>query len=181
MLGLAFLGKEFILISIGEKWTPSIPFLQLFCIWGAFAYLWNLFTNVIFTHEKSGIYMRITVVCGLLQLIAIMISFRYGLFPMAIAYVIMNFVGLLLWQRCIFRIIGLRFGDILKDISPYLGITIGCFFIVWLITKNIENLYLLLVFKIILSGIFYLLIMKWSRSVVFKESITYLMNFIWKK
>jgi O-antigen/teichoic acid export membrane protein len=181
LLGLAFIGKEFILISIGEKWAPSIPFLQLFCIWGAFSYLWNLYTNVIFTHGKSGMYMRITILSGFLQLIAIIVSYSQGLFPMAMTYVAMCFVGLMLWQRSVSQLIGLRFKDVLKDISPYLGITTGCFLAVWLLTKNIENLYLLLVLKITLSGIFYLLIMKWSHSVIFKESINYLMNFIEKK
>ena len=181
LLGLAFIGKEFILIALGEKWTPSIPFLQLFCIWGAFAYLWNLYTNVIFTHGKSGTYMRITIVAGLLQLMAVAASYSYGLFPMAVAYVVMYFAGLMLWQRCVSQLVGLRFRDILKDICPYLGITTGCFLVVWLLTRTIENLYVLLVLKITLSGIFYLLIMKWSNSVIFKESMTYLLNFIEKK
>ena len=37
MLGLAFIAKDFISILLGEKWLPSVPFLQVFWLWGAVA------------------------------------------------------------------------------------------------------------------------------------------------
>lgn len=36
MLGLAFIAREFIVITITEKWLPCVPMLQMLCIWGAF-------------------------------------------------------------------------------------------------------------------------------------------------
>jgi len=180
MLGLAFIGKEFTEIAIGEKWLPSVPFLQLFCVWSAMAYLLNLFTNVVYAHGKSDIYMRIIILTGLLQLLAVLCLYPWGLFWMVTAYVGISFAALLLWQRYVYQLIGLKLRDILKDILPYLGITLVCFFVAWIVTKNIRNTYWLLASKIVISAILYIFVMKISRSVIFRESVEFLVNFIKK-
>ena len=181
MLGLAFVGREFIVIAGGgDKWLSSVPFLQLFCIWSAFAYLLNLFTNVVYTHGKSDIYMKITILTGFLQLLAALCFYPLGLFWMVTAYIGISFAALLLWQRYVNKLIGLKLTDILKDILPYLLITLACFFIAWIATKNIQNIYFLLASKIAISAFFYTFVMKISRSVIFSESIEFLMNFFKK-
>lgn len=174
MLGLAFVGEEFIVISIGEKWRPAVPFLQLFCIWGAFAYLWTLFSNLLMTHGKSNIYMWITISTGLLQLLIIFFMFPYGVLPMLVAYLSIFFVGLLLQSYFVYYLIHLSTIDVLKDIIPYLSITLISFFFTWLVSKNIDSLYLSFGVKIIMSACLYILIMWKMDSVVFKECILYL-------
>jgi O-antigen/teichoic acid export membrane protein len=178
MLGLAFIGKEFIWVVGGEKWLPSVPFLQLFCVWSALVYLLNLFTNVVYVHGKSDIYMKIIILTGLLQLIVVLSLYRLGLFWMVTAFIGISFATLLLWQRYVHQLIGLTLRDILKDILPYLGITLACFFIAWIATINIQNIYWLLVSKIAISGFLYIFVMKISRSVIFKESVEFLTGFI---
>jgi O-antigen/teichoic acid export membrane protein len=181
MLGLAFVGREFIVITIGEKWLSSVPFLQLFCIWGAIGFLSTLYTQLIFTHGKSNLYLYGTVIIGLLQLLAVYLAYPFGIFPMVISYIAMNFVGLMIWQYFTSKLIGLQLMDVLKDILPYLVITIGCFFVAWLLTKNIINLYALFTLKIVISGLLYVFILKISNSVMFKESMEFLVKFgkIW--
>ena len=182
MLGLAFVGREFIFIAVGEKWLPSVPILQLFCIWGAVGFLWTLFTNLIFTQGKSDIYMAVTIAVGLLQITIIfcLLWLGLGIIPMLTGYISMYFIGLFIWYYFVWKLIGLRLTDVLKDTLPYLGITLLCFGIVWLITRNIQNLYLLLVLKIVISGILYIFALKISNSVMFKESMGFLMNRIKK-
>ena len=182
MLGLALISKEFIVIAGGgNKWLSSVPFLQLFCVWSAFAFLLNLFTNVVYTHGKSDIYMKITIVTGLLQLAAVLCTYPLGLFWMVTAYIGISFAALLLWQWYVYQLIGLKLQDILKDILPYLGITVICLFIAWIATINIQNIYLLLASKIAISVILYIFVMKISRSVIFRESMEYFVTFLKKQ
>jgi O-antigen/teichoic acid export membrane protein len=176
MLGLAFVGREFILITIGEKWLPSVPFLQLFCIWGAVGFLWTLFTNLIYTAGKSNLYMYGTIIICVLQLLVVIGMYPLGIFPMVIGYIFMYFVGLFIWQHYTYKLVGLRLRDTLKDILPYLGITLGCFVITWLLTKNIVNLYWLISSKIVIAGLLYIFVMKISNSVIFKESMGFLLK-----
>jgi O-antigen/teichoic acid export membrane protein len=174
MLGLAFTGREFIVIAIGEKWLPAVPFLQLFCIWGAAGFLWALYTNLIFTQGKSNVYMYVSITVGLLQLATIFAMYPFGIFPMVAGYVFMYFIGLLIWHYFANKLIGLRFRNVLSDTLPYLCITLICFGITWLITRNIQNIYLLFTSKIIIAAILYVVILKISNSVIFRESIEFL-------
>jgi len=180
MIGLAFISKEFLLITGGEKWLLAVPFLQLFCIWSAFAYLLSLFTNVVYTHGKSDIYMKITILTGVVQLIAVLCFYPLGLFWMVVAFIGVSFAALLLWQRYVYKLIGLKLRDVLKDISPYLGITVICLLIGWIATIKIQNIYLLLTAKVAISAFLYIFVMKISRSVIFQESMEFLMSFFKK-
>jgi O-antigen/teichoic acid export membrane protein len=174
MLGLAFVGKEFILITIGEKWLPAVPFLQLFCIWGSVGFLWSLYTNLIFAKGNSNFYMYGMIITGLLQLAALISLYSSGIFPMLIAYILACFIGLAIWHFYVNKLTGLRLRDVLKDILPYLGTTLGCFFIAWLLTKNCLNMYWLIIGRIVISGSLYLFIMRISNSVIFKECIEFM-------
>jgi hypothetical protein len=66
--------------------------------------------------------------------------------------------------------------DVLKDVLPYLAITLGCFSVAWLFTRNITNLYGLLGAKIAISGVLYVAILKMTPSVIFKESMEFLLK-----
>jgi O-antigen/teichoic acid export membrane protein len=180
MLGLAFVGKEFIIIAIGEKWLPAVPFLQLFCLWNSVSFLSTLFTNLIYTQGKSDLYMKITIFIGLLQLAGIAAMYPFGILPMVIGYLAVSFLSLFIWHHYVKKLVGLQLRKVLKDTLPYLGITLLCFGIVWLITLNIQNLYLLIILKIVISGILYIFAMKASNSVMFKESMEFLMSRIKK-
>jgi hypothetical protein len=114
------------------------------------------------------------IITGLLQLVTIVCLYPLGILPMVAGYVLACFTGLAIWQYYVHKLTGLRLRDVLKDILPYLGITLGCFFIAWLLTKNSLNLYRLFVGKIVISGLLYLFVMKIGNSVIFKESIEFM-------
>ncbi|GHT40883.1 lipopolysaccharide biosynthesis protein [Bacteroidia bacterium] len=174
MLGMAFIGHEFIVITLTEKWIESVPFLQLFCVWGAVSFLSTLYTNLVITHGKSNLYMYGTIITGLLQLAVVFLMYPFGIFPMVIAYLAMNFVSLLMWQYFVHTLVRLRFKDVLRDIFPYLGVTLVSFFVAWLCTRSITNLYVLISLKIVISGILYILILWCTNSVMLKESLAFL-------
>lgn len=174
MLGLAFVGKEFLLIAGGEKWLPSVPFLRLFCIWGAVYYIWYLYVNLLIAHGKSNIYMGGMLLIGILQLMAVGLMFPYGIMPMVILYIVSYYIGLFFWHYYIKRLIGLSLTAVFGDTMPYVLITLMTFVITWGITLKIENLYLLFTAKVIIASLIYTLVMWKSNSVVFMESVTYL-------
>ena len=91
MLGLAFISEEFIAITVGEKWLPSIPYMQLFCLWAIVTPLNNICTNTIISRGKSNIYMYGTITLDVVQLLVIYFSAPLGVFQMVINYVITCF------------------------------------------------------------------------------------------
>lgn len=174
MLGLAFVANEFILITVGDKWQQSVPFLQLFCVWGAAGYLWTLYINLLMVHGKSNIYMWGMITVGLLQIAIVASTFSFGILWMVTAYVASFFIGLLGWHYFANKLIGLRLWSVIKDVLPYFLITVVSLSATWAITYRIENMYVLFAAKIILAAFIYVAIMWYSDSVIFRESIKYL-------
>lgn len=103
MLGLAFVAKEFLLIAGGEKWLPSVPFLQLFCIWGSVYYIWNLYVNILMAYGKSNIYLTGIIGVGVSQLLALVIVFSiwhipYGYSIYLIVFCRHFYFGIIMWK-----------------------------------------------------------------------------------
>jgi O-antigen/teichoic acid export membrane protein len=180
MLGFAFIGREFILITIGEKWLESVPIFQLLCVWGAVGYISSLYAFLLMSFGKSDICLYGTIGICVLQLACVAVIFPFGILPMIGVYVACYFIGILIWHYFANKFIGIRLRHVLKDILPYLLITAGCFFVAWIATRGIQNLYLLCASKIAITAILYILIMKYSRSVIFKESVGFLLRHIKK-
>jgi O-antigen/teichoic acid export membrane protein len=176
MLGLAFIGKEFILIAVGEKWIESIPFLQIFCIYGAFSFIHTLYYLLLTSFGKSSIIMWYTISSSLLILAIALLMINFGIFQMVIAYVIVSVLSFFGWHIFARKLIDLRLTQVFKDILPYFIITVGCFFVAWAATLSIQNIYFLCASKMAISAILYVLIMKYSRSTIFKESINFFLN-----
>lgn len=174
MLGLAFVGKEFICVLIGDKWLPSVPFLQLFCIWGAVSFLWNLYANLLISHGKSNLYMWGIIFVGLVQIICVFAFLNLGIYYMLGAYIAIYFLGILFWHMCAYRLIALKLFYVIRDIMPYLLATFLTFSVAGIVTYKIDQMFIVLLVKILVSAVLYLTIMWLSNSVIFKEMIGYL-------
>ncbi|WP_302125083.1 lipopolysaccharide biosynthesis protein [uncultured Parabacteroides sp.] len=173
MLGLSFVAKEFVCIFLGEKWLPSVPFLQLFCIWGAVGYLWVLYTNLLISHGKSEIYLYGVILTGLLQLIIVGAMFSFGIYPMVIGYIVVYYMSLLFWHYFVNKCLSITIFDILKDISPYLGSVFLSIAIAYFVILYIENIYITFLLKVLITIIIYSCIMWCGKSVIFKDVLIY--------
>lgn len=175
MLGLALVSREFIFITVTDKWAASIPYMQLFCIWGAITPINNLCANVIVSHGKSNIYMCSTIVLDILQLAVVWFSYPYGLIQMVINYVLVNLLWFFVWYYFVRRCIPIRlFNLIYRDILPFLLITSGAVATAYFITLDIANIYLRLGIKIAIVVSLYTGVLYLCKAVVLKESFRYL-------
>lgn len=174
MFGLALIARELIVISVTDKWSGSIPILQLLCIWGAFIPIQSLYSNLIISKGKSNLYMWNTLLLGVLQIMVILLSYPYGIQTMIMASVAINLCWMLVWQYFAWQLIRLSLWNALKDIVPFAGCAAGTIIATYYITRSIENIYLIFAAKLIIAVALYTLLMWCSNSVVFKESLQYL-------
>lgn len=176
MLGLAFVAKEFILIFLGTKWSPSVPFLQLFCLWGACGYLSALYTNLLMSHGKSNVYLYGMVFIGFLQLTVVFSLFVFGIYPMVLGYIITYYIGLLFWHYWVHLLIGVELFQIMKDIMPYLAAICFSILISYFIAGMFSNVILVFILKIIITAIMYLSVLWFGNSVILKDTLSYLLK-----
>lgn len=171
-LGLAFIAKEFILITIGEKWLPSVSLLQILCIWGITSPFVILYTQLIIAHGKSNIYLWGNIITGLLQFVVLIILYylKMDIIYLVIGYVISYFCSLFYWHYTCTKFIDLKLSQILRDVSPYLFIAITAIVVTSGLVLPINNMYLLLVIKIISTACLYISILWLCDSCMLKES-----------
>ena len=171
MLGLAFVAPEFILVTIGEKWMPSVPILQILCFLGAIYPIWILYTQILISHGKSDLYLYGNMCQGIVQLVLLCCMAGYGIKWMVITYVVTYFIFLFFWHYWVYRIIHMKIVYLAKDVLPYLLITVGVFVLVSFLIRFFSNNYTLLFLKIVLSIFLYVSILWFSRSVVFRDCV----------
>jgi len=174
MFGLALVSSEFIIITIGEKWLPVVPLLQILCVMGAFAPLNLICSQLIISFGKSNIFLTNTAILGICQILILFALSSYGLVTMVTVYASLNIIWLFIWHYFVSILIHYSFTNLLKDISPYVAVTLFVLIIAYLTTITISNIYVLLILKIAISVLLYIFIMKLGKSKTFEESLHFL-------
>jgi len=82
LLGLASIAEPFILTLIGEKWLPSVPYLQLLCVAGMFFPLISINANVLNVKGRSDISLFIIILRVVLSIPALLLGYYYSIIAM---------------------------------------------------------------------------------------------------
>ena len=173
MLGLAFIA-DFIVVLLGEQWTDSVPLLRMLCISGAFLPIHTLYQNLFISHGRSDTYMWCSVALVITQIVVVMVFATWGIEIMIAAYVVTLILWTGIWQVLTYRLIQLRFTDLLKDVCPFLLATIGCIGVAYYTTLFITNVIALILSRIIITSLLYMVIMKIAHVKIFKECIQFI-------
>jgi len=177
MLGIGLIAHEFLEIIAGEKWLESATLLSMLSIYGAFFPITTLYSNLTISQGRSDINLWNTVVLCIIVWIGLIGLHPFGPKAMVIFFIAINILWLLVWQWFAHRLVGLRLWDVLRDTIPFLVFTLFVLAVTWWITRGIENLWLLLISKIVIAAVLYAGIMWVSGAKIMRESIEY----IWHK
>ncbi len=173
MLGLAFIA-DFIVVLLGEQWTDSVPLLRMLCISGAFLPIHTLYQNLFISHGRSDTYMWCSVALVITQIVVVMVFATWGIEIMIAAYVVTLILWTGIWQVLAYRLIQLRFINLLKDVCPFLLATIGCIGVAYYATLFITNVIALILSRIIITSLLYMAIMKIAHVKIFMECIQFI-------
>lgn len=173
LFGLALVAKEFIFITIGEKWENSVPLLQILCLGGAFSPFYILYQHLIISKERSDLYLRGSVCQIVIQLASALALFRFGIITVVWGYSFINICWLFVWQSFANKVTGIRLKDVLKDILPFALISLGVMVVIWLCTSGITQIYILFPLRIVLAVLFYITIMKLLKVTILEECLKF--------
>lgn len=178
LLGLGMIAEEFILIAGGEKWIESGRILSLLCIHGAFFPITTLYSNLTISRGHSGVNMACTIgqcVVVWIGLILLYIN-GHGMIPMVVFFITLNVLWLGIWQWWAKKLIGMKWWWTARDTMPFLLFTLSILAFTWWITLPIENLWLLMLSRIIIAAILYAGLMWISGARIMRETIGYLLR-----
>lgn len=186
LLGFGIVAKEFIVLAIGEKWLVSAQYLQWLCICGAVLPLSTLLADLVISKGKSGTFMGCTFTLGILEILAMVLLYPYGIGLMVKTYVAINLVWLFVWFFLAQRLTGYSLTLFLKDIIPFAFIATAVMQFTrhftqymadnLLFLSDYATLWLLLISRILLAGLLYFLVMKAARAKILDETIGFFKN-----
>lgn len=192
MFGLSLIAQEFIVILIKEKWLPSAHLMQMLCVGGAFLPIATLYFNLIISRGKSNIYMYNVISQGCLILATIVgVNYMfdnidvdimsYHLSLSNIDLMVLSYVSIIILWTCIWhfflkREIGLSFVDAGKDILPFMLLAMATMIITYFITKPLDNIYVLLIARIITAAIIYVGALWILGAEILRECLGYVLK-----
>ena len=176
LFGLGLVSNEFIIITLTEKWQSSAEILRLLCIGGSVMPLYTLFSNVVISKGKSGVYFKCTVSLSIVQIILMLLLWRYGIYVMVYTYVSLIIVWMFIWYGLSYRFIGYKPLDFMKDICPFFLTALLVMLVTYLVTMSIENLVLLLLARIVIAAGLYYSVMKIAKVKILDECINFILR-----
>ena len=176
LFGLALVAKELTLVAIGKIWLESVPLLQLLCVSGAFMPLYALYQNLVISKGRSDIYLWCNVVQILAQIALVLVFGRQGIQCMVEAYVVFNIFYLLVWHWQSQLVLELPLIEILKDIMPFIIISIAVMAITYIFTYMITYPWLMLLARIAIASALYFITMKILRVKILEECLSYMLK-----
>lgn len=174
MFGLGAVAEEFIVITITDKWMDSVALIKILCVWGAFYPVQVLFTGLFNSLSKPQIFMWNTMAMGILQIVCLVLAYPYGINIMVISFVVLNLLNILFFRLYACKYIGFTFIDFMLDMLPFLLATLLSVGVAVYIADAISNIYISLLAKIVVAVAIYISIMYVTRSVIFREVVSFL-------
>ena len=171
MLGLALVAKEFIVILITERWIESARLMQLLCVAGAFAPISYLFSNLVISRGHSSRHMWATIGQCLAGLSLALLFANYGIHIMVAAYVTVSVLWTGVWLWLANRETHLGFREFVRDISPYMLLSVALCAVAHFTAGNIGNIYLRFAVKVVMVAVPYVVILWLLGSKILHEGI----------
>lgn len=118
MIGLSLSAEPLILFLLTEKWAGSIPILQLLALVGIFYPLTTLNLNIIIVKGHSKTYMQLENIKRGLTILAILLTFRWGILALIYGQLVVEFFAFLLYSHHSGKLIDYGHIEQLKDYVP---------------------------------------------------------------
>lgn len=118
MLGMAAVAEPMIITLIGEKWRPSIVYLQMLCFVGMMYPLHALNLNMLQVSGRSDLFLKLEVVKKLLAIPTVVIGVIWGIKMMIIGMMVNTLISYYLNSYWSGRFISYSFKQQVVDILP---------------------------------------------------------------
>ncbi|MDF3130399.1 lipopolysaccharide biosynthesis protein [Kiritimatiellaeota bacterium B1221] len=136
---LAAIAEPLVLVLIGEKWLPSVPYLKWLCFVGALFPLHSMNINLLSAIGRSDKLLRLEIIKKSILILNIFITYRFGIIVMIYGWGISSVIGLFINTYYTKIYIDYRFSEQVMDVFPAIGIAL-CVFSINHLAVNLLNL-----------------------------------------
>ena len=174
LFGMALVAKEFILVTITDRWIDSVPLLQTLCIGGAFLSFYTLYQHLIIASGRSDIYLWCNIGQIVIQIALILLFHSSGINTMVTVYTSFTILWLAVWQINARRLIGVTFRDVLSDTLPFMLSAAAVMTVTYYVTSFIESSVILLPSRIVIASVLYFAVMRMAKVKILDECMAFI-------
>ena len=162
--GLLMVAKPFVIVVFSEKWLPSVPMLQLFCLAGINYPVSVILVQTIMAKGYSGLNLKLEIIKKSIVVIAMIIGLRFGVMVFLTAMVLESITSLTLSFYYTSKLLKFNIIDLFKDLIPALLLSISMALVLWMVHfVDLKSNLAMLIIMVFAGFIFYI-----GMSYVFK-------------
>lgn len=155
MLGLCAVAKPLVLVVLTEKWIEIVPFLQVLCIGLVVDHLNGLNLNLLYVKGRSDLVLRLEIIKKALAVSILLLSVPFGVFAMCVGRAFYCVIAVFINAYYTKRLINLSIWQQLRDVVPFVGVSIIMAIVVSLSMLLIENTAVKLIFGCLVGIMIY--------------------------
>jgi len=169
MIGILVTARPLVITLIGEKWLPSVPYLQLLTFVGLLYPLSAINLNTLLALGRSDLFFRLEVIKKTLVVIVLLISWRWGIAAIILGQVAIAAIAYYLNARYNHHLIDYTFFTQLRDLMPYLAAAGLMGLLIYPLGRLALPPFVLLFLQSVLGALIYVLLCRALRFPEFME------------
>ena len=170
MLALGVIAQPLIVLLLTEKWQPAVSMLQTLCVSGMFYALISTNSALLKTKGKANTILKLEFIRNFLLVVVIVTLLPFGVMALIQGLVVINVFQYILVVFQVKKVLAYPVVEQLKDIFPYLFLSLCCFLPTLLFQQITANLYLQLFLQIASGMGLYFIVCKYSGSKIIEET-----------
>ncbi len=174
MMGLAFTSNNVVDLLLTAKWLPCVPYLCIFCITYMFYPIHTANLNAIKAMGRSDIFLKLEIIKKIVGIIILLITMNISVMAMAIGLIISSVLSQIINSWPNKKLLNYSYIDQLKDIMPYILISVIMGGMVYLVNFLNLSLIITLIIQIIVGAIIYYIGLKLIKD----DSLQYILDTI---
>lgn len=173
-VGFSAVSEEFVLIFLGEKWSPIIPLLMILSFARLITPMSTLNLNILNARGRSDLFLKTDLSKLPMTITALYIAIPYGILGMAIAQLTTTFISFFINAYYPGKLFNFGAKEQLKQIFPIaIASTIMYFSIIFI---KFDDLIIQMVIKLVAGISVYLLICKLFKVKAFNDALSIMLK-----
>ena len=181
MVGFADCSRHLVSLILTDKWLPSVPFMQIFCISFAFYPIHTANLNAIKAMGRSDLFLKLEIIKKSIGVVTIIIAIKFGVMAMAYSMLITSFISQVVNSFPNKKLLNYSYLEQVKDMLPQIILSLVMGAIVYAVTFLKLSSVITLVIQIPVGVVVYWVGSKLFHIESYEYSVGMLKNFRKKK
>lgn len=116
LFGLMALAQPLVSFVLTDKWLPSVPFLQIACVYMAFFPIQTVHLEAVKAIGRGDVLLKMDAVIKVLQIVLLIITMQISVEAIAISSIVVTIISTLIYGYSSQKYIGYKYLEQLRDV-----------------------------------------------------------------